>query len=1116
MKDQVVLGQLKRTRSVVESFLLRDGTFLVVEPEQVRRAVYSSELKYEQMDIVVTAGYNCGASIYWEPLTGVEYLILLKDCGAIELLSCECRRIDLIETGMEQDDVTKFFAFDERDNQIFINLNGSAIYSIEYQLKNKVMYFIKRDGGPRCIYEDADKIIGMEISWNIDYVSGRDFPTISILSQNEYSQERHFQVIRQTPMEVRKKRQPWETFIGHSKLDIKPEDHGAVLRAISNVGFFVFCAKRILFIKLPGGYEQTIKDKDFEQFDNFESVSMEYESLVDDEINLNGGILLRRNINSLEFAAFTSKNYLLRIWLKVIFEDPDDLIYHWDSLSLEQIQIDGFTSEKQIITRTIFLSSVLIVLLLESDNITIFLDLNQLKVVKVWSYNSFKVFYSDIIGTDFRKLVNCGGSASKEGYIESKFWGHSNFFLPVESFISKNKVLELWNNDSGIWWKDTRGQIFCNGKYVDSYAPPTYISSTGSILKDTSIIACSDILNDPNGNYVYVSKEGYVGWSDETNIVTLDKLRNSSLVKYTLACTKLNGGSKVTVISVDNRLTILNGTNTLKKEIDLTNELESITSICVVNWHGSLRLLITDIDGKLCELDVDNSKIQSKHKVGAHRAEICAVTDRDFFLLYTKDDLMLMQLTDMDKFEITRVDMKSRISKIAAKDGSAIAILDDDFKIHQYAIPREIPLPHLITKRINSDSYVHTKFISLSCSTRYIITSSFRSEYSNLLKRVKYYAEIQLHDLEKQKTVFQYDLSKNYPQALVSDMVPLPFNRESFLGDGMNPSNLYAMQLAFDRVFVVSMNYEMSEDESLDNVLLFSLDDSNEKIEFLQGIKTGHPISALLNYHNGILFTASEVLQAYKIDYLLKENTFKIELVSNDVRCGGLVKTIARFPQEALSRSLPEGKRRKLQHSEVSDKLLVHNILRGPQEYTMIRKAGSTQETLQITPVVTSEKSSFWDNPNLTGLITHFSIYPAGEITWLAAGTTDRSISLYCVPGSDEPSLIQLKLPGDIVGICSLSKSHESSRILGEQSLIQKEIKPISILFAINTSKGEYLIGTLNDNTVLNSFKTIITKKMGEQFEFIQLEDEQSNLNFIDTRVLAASSLEESFERAVL
>lgn len=1117
MEDHIVLGELCRSKYVVDSFILRDGTLLIVEPEQICRAVYSHEVTYEKMKTIVTTGYNIAASAYWEPLTGVEYLILLKDCGALELLNSQCERIDLLETGMEQDGGKKFFAFDERDNQIFINLHKNTIFAVEYQLKNKLMYFVKRDEGPRCIFEDVDKIVGMDISWNIDYVSGRDFPTISILLLDNFSHNHYFQVIRQAPKEVHKKKQPWETFINHSNLEAKFEDNRAVLKAISNVGFFIFGPRQVLFIKLPGGYEQTVKDVEFQQYQSFEGCYMPYNLKEDDKINLDGGIMLRRNVTSLEFAGFNSQNQLLKIWLKVIFEDPDELIYHWDALSTEIITINGLTSDRQVITRTISLSNRVVILLCDSEGEILFLDMNQMQIVKRISYNLSRVFSSDIVGADFHKLVNCGGSPNNKGFVESKFWGHSNFFSLIESFDSEYQVMQLWNNDGGVWWKDSSGHILCNGKLVDTYMPPIHIASDGTIIKDSSVITWADIFNDPNGNYAYVSEDGHIGWSDETETVSLDKLRSSSLVKYILTCSKLENGSKVTVLSADNKLTILQDTQTLGKGIDVSNELDSIACMSVVSWRGSLRILITDIDGKLCELDVEKVKICSKHKIGAQRAEICPVTGREFFLIYTKDDLLLMSPTETGKFEFARIDMQKRISKIAAKDGSAIAILDNDFKIHQYAIPNEIPLPNVINKRIESDLYVHKKFISLSCSTRYVVTSSLRPAYSELLQRVKYYTEIQLHDLETQKTVSQYDLSENYPQALVSDIVALPFNKESFLSGGMNQNSLYAMQLAFDRVFIVSLNYEMAEDESLDNLLLFSIDDNNGTIEFLQGVNTDHSITALLNYHNRTLITAGDVLQAYKIDYLLEENTFKIGLVSNDVRCGGLINTIVRLPYIHQPSKLSEAKRRKVQdESRANERILILNILRGLQEYSLTQKENGAQDNLRISAVTSSKKSSFGDQLNASGLTTHLAMCHMRGITWLITGGTDRTIFLYCIPADDEPSIIQLKLPGDIVSICSLSKSHESPYPFGEESLIKCETKPISILFTINTSRGEFSIGNSNDPKILRKCKTTDGKRMEEQSRFIQLEDGQSDLIFTDTRILTDSSLEKYFERAVL
>ncbi|GCF00633.1 hypothetical protein ZYGM_001694 [Zygosaccharomyces mellis] len=1117
MEEYIVLGELCRSSHVVNSFILKDNTFLVVEPEQICKAAYSREDVYEKMETIVTTGYNIAASAYWEPLTGMEYLIVLKDCGALELLNSQCERIDLLETGMEQDDGKKFFAFNERDNQIFINLHKNTIYVIEYQLKNKSMYFMKRDEGPKCIFEDVDRIVDMDISWNIDYVTGRDFPTISILLFDEFSQNYYFQVIRQAPKEIPKGRKPWETFINHSNLEVQFDDNRAILRAISNVGFFIFGTRQVLFIKLPEGYEQTIQNVEFQQFKHFEGCYMAYNLKDDDKINLEGGILLKRNVTSLEFSAFNSQNQLLKIWLRIIFEDPDELIYHWDALSTKLITINGLVSDRQIITRTILLSNAVVMLLCDSENEILFVDIFQMRIFKKAPYNLSRVFFSDIVGTDFQKLVNCGGSTNNKGIVESKFWGHPDFFSLVKSFDSEYQVRQLWSCDNGVWWKDSHGNVFCNGGLVETYMPPIHVTSNGTIVKDLSAITWADICYDTKGNYAYVSKDGHIGWSNEAKTVPLDKLPSSSLAKYILACSILENGSKITILSVDNKLTILQDTHTFKKGIDISDELDSIACMSIIGWEESFRVFITDIDGKLCELDVKDTKICSKRKIGAQRAEICPVTDRNFFLIYTKDDLLLMSPTDSGKFEFARIDMKKRISKIAAKDGSEIVILEDDFKIHQYAIPEKIPLPNVINKRIDSISYIHTKFISLSCSTRYVITSSIRSAYSDLLQRVNYYAEIQLHDLETQKTVSQYNLSENYPQAFVSDIVALPFNRESFLSDGMNQNNLYAMQLAFDRVFIVSLNYEMAEDESLDNLLLFSIDDNNGTIELLQGINTEHSITSLLNYHNCTLIAAGDVLQAYKIDYLLEDNTFKIELVSNNVRCGGLVSTIIRLPQAHAPKSLSKSKKRKLEKEYyITERLLVLNILRGAQEYVLTQKANGLQENLRIVPVISSDKSSFGNLLNVSGLTTHLAMCCIGETAWLMTGNTDRSISLYCISINNESSVIQLKIPGDIISICSLSKSHESFRLFKEESLIQYQRKPISILFTIHTSKGEYLIGNSKDPKLLKELKTTTEERMEEQFRFIQLEDGFSDLRFTDARILKDFSFGRCLERAVL
>lgn len=1123
MEHHIIFGELRKSRWVVGCFLLKNGTLIVVEKEQIKKAHYSDELKYEDMTTVITSGYNNAASAYWEPLTGKDYLFILKDCGALELLDSQCNRLDLLDTGIRQDHNQIFFLFDDI-NQIYINLSRSMIFAVEYQVKNKRMSFVKRDEEINCIFEDINTIIGLQLKWGVDYVTGRDFPLISVLSMNETSKQYYLEVIRQLRTEGSYKRVPWDTFINHSYLvfdDINsPSAQAPILKMVSNVGLFIFASTQVLFIKLPDGYDQTVGKCKFETFQYFDGILLAYNLVGNDKLDLSTDIMLRRSVNSLEFWAFTLEDQLFKFTLRVAFEDPEAFIINWDGLSCEKLPVEGLIpndGNTNPIQRSIFLSNTVAVLINDSVGAT-FVDLQKSKVINRMPYNLSRVLHSYTIGPHFHKHVSCSATKENEGVVESKFWGYSNVLSLNKSFTSEHKIANIWNSSEGVWWKNSFGQIFREGRLIETFLPPIHITTNGLILKKTSIAVWANIVNDFEGNYCYACNNGDIGWSDESEIVSVKNLQSSSLVKYLLSCSKLDDGSKITVLSVDNKITVLKNAEIVERDINLSECSDSLSSISIVPFHKTYRILICDIDGQLYELDLSNSRVRCKVEIGSQKADICAIPGCSSFLVYTRDDLMLMNLTEIGKYQLTRVDVKHHLSKIVARNMTDITVLDDDHTIYQYSMPATTLPPQVISKSILSKFHFHTKCVSLPCSNRYVITSSLHSEYSDLLRRKKYYSELQLHDLERQKTVFRYDLSKAYPQATVSDIVASSLHK-SLSDDHATRSNLFAMQLAFAKVFIVSLNYEMAEDESLDNLLLFSLDDSNGSIDFLQGIETGHAISSLHTCRNRVFLAAGDFLRAYQIDYKVKENTFNVRPVSNEIYTGGLIKSIVELPNVHTSK-MTQIKRRKYTNQDhdilLNDRIVVLNLLKGLQEYNLAWKSVTAERGLEITPVVNANRTFPLSSDSAEHLITFLSVCQTEATTWLAVGYSDKLFSLCCIPDNGEPNLLQMRLPGDITSICSAQQSNCSFDIGRDDSIINFERRRLLILFVVATSAGEYAIGKAEDDERLRKPKARCDKKMNEQLQFIQLEDEQSDFIFTDSRILHELREINSFEMALL
>ncbi|AQZ15475.1 YJR039W [Zygosaccharomyces parabailii] len=1120
MEEHVVLGRLHTSRNVVECFLLKNGFLALIEREHIKKALYTDDLRHDDMTIVPSSGYNVAASIYWEPLIGEEYLFVLKDCGALEILNSHFKRIDLLETNIELDETKKFILFNNK-NQIYVNLTKSSIYAIEYQVKNRGMSFVKKDETLKCIFEDISTIIGMDFQWNIDFYTGREYPVISVLLASDINSQNNFQAICQNGT----KNGPWESIVNRAKLDFDESDDSSdrrpILKTISNVGFFVFFATRVLFIKMPNGYDQTVGGNSFNSYGPFDAISLKYTSseIEENKIKLSADVMMKRDAASLEFWFFTPRSELLKFKLVIELEDPDELIMHWSKLTCEKFSVVGLKQNESnggFLQRSIFLSKTVASLLNDSVGI-MFVDLEKGRLVNEMRFHLSQFFYSDTIGGDFRKTISCGASAENTGFIEYKFWGYSDILAPIKSFTSEEEIVDLWNSEQGIWWKNSKGQIFHEGQLIETFLPPIHVTPQSVVLRDTSIAVWTNIINDFEGNYTYVSKSGEIGWSDEHEKVFLENLKSSALAKYILSCSRLNNGLKITILSVDNKITVLENNEIVKMNVDLSHYLDSLSSVSIVQCQQTYRILVCDIGGQLCELDSSSLDVCCKLKIGTKKVQISVVPESTFYILYNKDDVMLMD-SAMDDIRITKLDVQYRLRKVVAKNSCDIACLDEDHKIYQFRIPKSLNSPQIISKILASNTHFHTKILCLPCSTRYVITSSLCSEYSNILKRLKYHAELQLHDLGTQETVFRYDLSNEYPQATISDMVAFSFHKSTFEDHSLQ-SNSFAMQLAFDRVFVVSLNYEMAEEESLDNLLLFSLDDGNGSIDLLQGINTGYSISALHAYDNRVVLAAGHVLQAYQIDYTVKENAFKITTVSNEVYTGGLIKNFIDFPN--FFSLAPQTKRLKIQkpNSDLENnkkRVAVFNLVKGLQKFDLTWSSKDQQEPLRIVPVVDVGQAPFLSVDTAERLMVAFSVCRMDTSTWLAVAFSNKSLLLYCMHGSDEPSSLQMKLPDQVTGIFSTEKLHSFSHVRKKESLIRFKRRSLSMLFVFVTSKGMYGIGKAVSSEFSTKLESSCVEEMTEQFKFIRLENGESEIRFTDARILPPDGGAKMFEVALL
>lgn len=1113
MTYNIFLHELRRSKRIVDITLLKNNDLLIVEPEQIKKGIYSVDLEYEDMQVFKTVGYTVAAHLCWDPLGNKEFIILLKDCGILEVLDSQLERIDLLETEFQiaHDDI--FILFDDRNNRIYINLTINGIYAIDYQLEGDRLSFVKRNEHPQCIFESVKTISNMESSWHVDYDSGRDFNALSILLYNENSNQFSFQVIRQLQVESRKRKQTWEILINETLLELKESSmiyknknpRFATSKAVPNIGFFVFSFSGIFLFELPGGSENLLEGKKVVGYGTVEGLlSISELDSFGSEIELQANVLLTQKLSGLEFTIASTGNLILVVSLDLIFEETMEQIYHWKRSVTRKHAIEELllpNGDMDEVVKSIYLKHPLCILVSHSRGLLV-VDLDIFKVVHKLTYKLRSAFYSDFIGNDFRKHIICGGTRENEGFVESSFFGYQNFLSLDKQYTSSKDITRVWSTERSLWWRNDGGELFCNGKFVAAASEVVHITQKDVLLKDSFINSAVNIWGDRDGNYAYITTTGIIRWSDEEEGVKIGKFKNSSLAKYVLACTRQIDGSKLTVIAVDNEFTILRNTQISKESIRISHELEAISSLFIIASKSSHHLLVGGINGVVCVLDLATLKVYERRKIGSEKIHICGIPQSDYVLIYTKDEIILVATGTAGKYEMTKISIPHRITHINARDKLNIDILVDRKDIYICGIPSEIEGPSVITKQISTNTHFHTKFISLPCSTRYVITSSFHSEYSDAHKRTMYSTEVQLHDIELQKTVYQYDLSKRYPHAIISDIAAIPFKYSIYSKDYDKRETSYAKQLTLGKCFVVALDYEAAEEDSLDNLLLFSLDNDSGTLDFQLGTNTGHPITALHNYYSHLFLLAGEVLQAFQIDYSVKDNAFKIEPVSNKLYICGFVRCITSLSPNQSNLNNP--KRRKLDKTEFANhRIIILNIFKGLQEFTLSRKGPAQRsipsERYYLTPVTNSHKEISFIRNIAPHMVTSISMCRSSKKLWFAVCSSNGVVSLHCLCAEEEDFSLEFKLPSQVISITPLGQKYKGGNLMATNSLFKDEEQTLSGLFNLSTCQGGcYTLGVINDANLLRKFEK--STEMDEQLKFIGMVAEEGN--FVDGRIV--------------
>lgn len=1070
-----MLERLNDTHWIVNVLLFNRESLLIVEPRILLRGPYCSTTRLDEMQIVnCSEGVTVAAALYWEPLSNREYIILLKRSGTLEILDDNLDRVDVFETGIEQANRFISIAVDERTERIFVNLEENAIYSISLQRNDSSIAFTNNSNNPTKIYEAPRTISFFEAAWHVNVKNGKDFLTIASLLDGEDQSGTLFEVIQQPQADSRKKKQQWSSLIELTNLDELRdpiESDGqigtAALKSVPNVGFFIFSFTQTFFFILPSGPKHVIGGSRVGKYALLLGLSKDgLPEDVRDLVKIKQPIYLDQNMKGLEFRLLGNYPAVITAQLKLIFEESEEYIYSWDGFVSTCSAASDLTTSNELdsIERAFFLNSSTCAFWSRWSGLK-FVNVLSLSLIRSISFSQPSALYCASVGYDFTKLISCCSLKDNKGILYISGEGYENFFHTVSTYASNEETDEFWPTEQSVWWKTSNGRLMHDGVEIKTQHETVHVTWDGHLLaRNSSFWKVSNIWGDVNGGYVYFADDGRLRWSGVTMTAKIPFEKKDLMAPMILACIREQEGPLLTVVSLNEKLIIMEDDRPLTK--DWVHIEADVSSIFIVPANNVRHIILGTSDGRIKLFDLITLRLVESMRLGSKRVGLCGVPESPYVFLYTKDDLLVLELDHKSKMSVARVTTDLKVTAMCAKSASYVYLASEGGKVFCFSMPEKLGEVGQLCQHVTTTTQSFNKFASFPSSNRLIVMSALSSKYSNARKRYINSALLSLYDVESRKELCCCDLSKDYPQATVSDIVAVPY--EIPLLTGSLPQKLppYAERLTLSKCFIVSLNYETADDDSLANLLLFSIDEHNCSIDFHLSLKTTFSVTAVTNHRDNTFMVAGEALQLFGITYLVQENIFRIIPMSNAQPISGYpIKIFGGLPILTASGKLTE-------FSDVSSdrRILVLSLLQGLQEYRIVYDEKSAVHTSgrftksSLHPIIGSERNFPFSDPSWgNGRVLvdcAWTLTPTGTM-WFVTAYSDCNLEVRCREEGQEfndEMKVRIKLESPITSVVSLSQRKRGLTHHGENLIIRRANPPNEPLFSVTTVRGDIFI----------------------------------------------------------
>ncbi|SCW02679.1 LAFE_0F11936g1_1 [Lachancea fermentati] len=1080
-RPNAVFCEIRAPKVFVNAFLVGNN-ILSIERNSIQSLGDISRGHFVCVPLKELSNDVVGSELYQDPFHNRPYVFLIYSNGHLEMRDEKLKVVTSCDLQIDTVNHEPLIIFDKRFRRLYVSLDRHKVLKLNIETGEDAIVFNKGKTYD-CIYTSNRKIVSVKSCW-IENTEVGDVFSMAIFLQDQFDGNRYLEIVDEIDM-IRNK---WSTTYCSEKLRIA--EH-AQLSYIPEFGVILLTSDETQFFQT---HSELIDRNAFKVFSRKSLICTNRPNntfFIPEVYEINSG-------SGTKVLACSNLGHMVEIDVPLHIVDSTHSIRGEDMLG-RMIKIKGWEAKDlETVVRIVQLQDKVFLLVSKSEGM-IFLDLHRHQVISHVLQESHSVLYANMItggATDLGCLIMCGGNTGSKGFIEIRQLGFDGK-LKIRKLRTMESLRDnsLWHTDEGFWWKNEHGDLFKEHGLIERNSKAICVTFRGRIIfPQKDVLLTQPISIDEEDSLVTIAQNGTIHWSDSNRIVKIPGFQES-FITPAVCSSKVRNGQMLTVVAWGKKSFWVYDSKSLLIDLE---DMEQVSSCLIKTANGMSYVIMADAFGHIKILSDEGAPL-SKCRVCSHKLSLCDLGSTANILAYCHETVVLIKLT-RDDFMVAPIEVPFHTKLISSFTEFSQVAMDNNnclYELDFRAIINEQPKP--IIRSISSKKNIIEKFISFDLTRRYIVVSAFSSKFDTVLEKYVHMAKLQTYDIVSKRLISDHDITKTYPQASVSDLITVPFQKKLLCGEYIDNETQYAKQLVLSKCFAVSLHYELAEDEGLHNLLLFTIDELTGQIEFRLGLRTGFSISSLTNFYNRIIFVSGECIQAYQLDYSVKENEFKLERISEELRVDGLTKNCFFIPQcSTISSNL---KRRK-KHSFGKERIGIVNIFKGFQEFDLSISSSTKTSTevlakkldhLHLRRTLASDYDPITKMIHELKFVTSCILKVFGtdeegkELNnvetslarenmlkkYLAAADGDNNIFLAEQVAQDDGDFIgdtlRFKLSDQIVGIHDFRPSNSYSDNINVH--YKRQRSAFFPLFLISTANGGcFLISTILDEVTLQNY----------------------------------------------